>query len=298
MEWFTTIRSAIDYMEKNLDTVSGPEEVADSVHMSAMYLQRGFQVVTGYGIGEYIRNRRLYQAALRICDSDEKIIDVALDFGYETPESFSKAFSRFHGIAPSEVKDRREEIRSFLPLRVNISVQGGERMDYKVEKMTAFKVIGFEKEFSFENAYAEIPKFWNEIVEKYEASLCAGNAPANEIEQAVYDNRIGEFGVCVDDIGEGGKFRYIIAGRYTGGNVPEKMVVREVPGAEWAKFKCSGPMPQALQSVNTMIWKEWLPGNKEYELAGNCNIEWYSNSGDTAASDYQSAVWIPVKKKM
>ena len=91
MEWYTAIRSAIDYMEKNLNTVTGTEEVADSVHMSAMYLQRGFQIVTGYGIGEYLRNRRLYQAALRLSDSDYKVIDAALDSGYETPESFSKS---------------------------------------------------------------------------------------------------------------------------------------------------------------------------------------------------------------
>ena len=84
MEWYTAIRSAIDYMEKNLNTVTGTEEVADSVHMSAMYLQRGFQIVTGYGIGEYLRNRRLYQAALRLSDSDQKAVDAAPDSGYAT----------------------------------------------------------------------------------------------------------------------------------------------------------------------------------------------------------------------
>ncbi|HUM85326.1 MAG TPA: helix-turn-helix domain-containing protein [Lachnospiraceae bacterium] len=297
MEWYTAIRSAIDYMEKNLNTVTGTEEVADSVHMSAMYLQRGFQIVTGYGIGEYLRNRRLYQAALRLSDSDYKVIDAALDSGYETPESFSKSFTRFHGFAPSEAKNRRQDIRPFLPLKVNISISGGEKMDYIVEKMAAFKVMGFEREFSMDSSYGEIPKFWNEITEKYERNLCAGKAPSNAIEQAIYDNRIGEYGICIDDIGHDGRFHYMIAGRYMGGKVPEGMKLLDIPEADWAKFKCQGALPDALQSVNTAIWKEWLPGNKEYEIDGDINIEWYSNGGLPSDSDYQSAIWISVKKK-
>jgi len=284
-------------MERNLDTVTGTEEVADSVHMSAMYLQRGFQIVTGYGIGEYIRNRRLYQAALRLSDSDYKVIDAALDSGYETPESFSKSFARFHGFTPSEARNRRRDIRPFLPLKVNISISGGEKMDYTVEKMAAFKVMGFEREFSMDSSYREIPKFWNEIAEKYENNLCAGKAPSNEIEQAIYDNRIGEYGICIDDIGHDGRFHYMIAGRYVGGKIPEGMKLQDIPEADWAKFKCRGALPDALQSVNTAVWKEWLPGNKEYEIDGAINIEWYSSGGLPSDADYQSAIWIPVKKR-
>ena len=58
-------------------------------------------------MAEYIRNRRLYMAALELKDSDKKVIDVALEYGYETPESFTKAFTRFHGASPSEIKQDR-----------------------------------------------------------------------------------------------------------------------------------------------------------------------------------------------
>ncbi|MDE6976564.1 MAG: effector binding domain-containing protein, partial [Lachnospiraceae bacterium] len=94
-----------------------------------------------------------------------------------------------------------------------------------------------------------------------------------------------------------GVCRYLIAGIYWGGNVPEGMKVVEIPACVWAKFKCTGPMPEAIQKVNTRIYKEWLPGNTEYELADDLNIEWYSNQGDVTDDDYESAVWIPVKKK-
>ena len=103
-------------------------------------------------------------------------------------------------------------------------------MDYKIAPMFPFKVIGFQKIFDNETAYTEIPKFWNETCEKYAFSVYAGNAPENPYEQALVDNCIGEYGVCIDDIG-GGKFRYLIAGRYTGGDVPEGMVVYELNSA-------------------------------------------------------------------
>ncbi|SCN21536.1 Regulatory protein SoxS [Clostridium sp. N3C] len=297
MEWVTAIREAIKYMEDKMLTVKGPEEVADHVHMSPMYLQRGFQIMTGLTIGEYIRNRRLYLAAMELLNTDKKIIDIAFKYGYETPESFTKAFTCFHNASPSEVRKNKAYVKTFLPLRVSIIIQGGDNMDYTVEKKAAFKVIGFSREFSFDTAYKEIPEFWNEIFNKYGANMFAGNAPANAIEQVVYDNRIGEFGVCIDDVGKDGKFRYMIAGRYVGGNIPKGMDVYEIPEANWAEFKCIGPMPESMQTVNTQIWKEWLPGNIEYELAGKFSVEWYSSAGNTKDSDYQSAIWIPVKRK-
>ena len=113
MEWLTVIKDAIEYMEQNLLTVTGPEEVAKHAHISTIYLQRGFQVLTGYTLGEYIRNRRLFEAGLKLTQTDEKVIDIALEYGYETPESFTKAFTRFHGTTPIEV--RRNRLRSPSP---------------------------------------------------------------------------------------------------------------------------------------------------------------------------------------
>ena len=234
MEWLTCIRTAIDYMENHLKDDISAQDVADQVYLSPYFLQRGFSLMTGYGIGEYIRNRRLYQAGLDLRETEDKVIDVALRYGYETPESFTKAFSRFHGVTPSQVRSGAA-MNTFLPLTINLSIQGGNQMDYKIAPMFPFKVIGFQRVFDTENSYDEIPKFWDEICEKYAYNVYAGNAPANPYEQALVDNCIGEYGVCIDDIG-GGKFRYLIAGKYTGGVVPEDMVVYEFPRGDWAVF--------------------------------------------------------------
>ena len=296
MEWLTSIRFAIDYMEDHLEDNISAQDVADHVYLSPFFLQKGFSLMTGYGIGEYIRNRRLYLAALDLKGTKDKVIDIALRYCYETPESFTKAFSRFHGATPSQVRGGAS-ITAFLPLTITLSIQGGKQMEYKITPMFPFKVIGFQKVFDNETAYAEIPKYWDEICEKYAFNVYAGNAPANPYEQALVDNCIGEYGVCIDDIG-GGKFRYLIAGKYTGGDVPEDMVVYEFPRSDWAIFNCIGPIPEALQTVNTRIFQEWLPGNPEYELYGNASVEWYDCvNGEKTDQDYHSAIWVPVRRK-
>ena len=177
MEWLTSIRTAIDYMEEHLTDNISAQEVADRVYLSPFFLQKGFSLMTGYGIGEYIRNRRLYQAALDLKETDDKVIEIAFRYGYETPESFTKAFSRFHGATPSQVRGGAA-INTFLPLTIKLSIQGGNQMDYKITPMFPFKVIGFQKVFDNETAYTEIPKFWDEICEKFAYNVYAGNAPA------------------------------------------------------------------------------------------------------------------------
>jgi len=291
------IRGAIDYMERNLLTVEGPEEVAEHVYLSPMYLQKGFQILTGYSISEYIRKRRLYHAALELVKTDGKVIDIALKYGYDTPESFTKAFTRFHGASPSEVRKDMKLVKAFHPLKISLVIQGGENMNYTVKEQEGFHVIGFCREFTNEEVYREIPKFWNEIFVKYAAGITAGKKPESSTEWAMVNNRIGEYGICIDDVKKDGKFRYMVAGRYMGGEVPEGMELYELPACTWARFACEGPMPEAMQTTNTKIWKEWLPGNTEYELSGQYNVEWYSSEGNNKDADYKSEIWIPVKRK-
>ena len=135
MEWLTAVRGAVAYMEAHLTDEIGVKEVAQSVFVSPFFLQRGFSLMTGFGIGEYLRNRRLYCAALDLKNEGERVIDVSLKYGYDTPESFTKAFTRFHGASPSAVRAGEKPIRTFLPLKISISVQGGDRMDFRTAQM-------------------------------------------------------------------------------------------------------------------------------------------------------------------
>lgn len=147
MEWINCIRESVDYMESHLLEIQNSAEVAEHVHMSCMYLQRGFQVLTGYTLGEYMRNRKLYLAAIELTGTEVSAIDIALKYGYETPASFHKAFVRFYGFSPTDVRKNRGKIKSFLRLKVNITVQGGENMQFKIEKKEAIKIVGFQRDF-------------------------------------------------------------------------------------------------------------------------------------------------------
>ena len=161
-------------------------------------------------------------------------------------------------------------------------------------------MIGFARAFSYEEAQTAIPEYWDKICEKYAAPVYAGNPPANAQEKAVMDHCIGEFGVCIDDeaLACKGKFLYMIAGKYTGGPVPEGMMLYEFPQGEWAVFDAIGPIPQALQALNNSVFREWLPGNPDFELRGNANVEWYDcMNGEKTDPDYHSAIWLPVKRK-
>ena len=278
-------------MEKHLLEDIDVEDIAASVYMSPFYFQKGFSIMTGYSVGEYLRQRRLYLAALEAVAGQQKIIDLAYKYGYQTPESFTKAFSRFHGVSPMQVKGDTAKIKVFLPLKITVTIQGGNDMDYTVEKMDGIQVIGMEKAFRFDSAYQEIPKFWSEF-----CARCLSGRNPDDVQKVIENCMIGEFGICIDDEPGCKQFRYMIAGKYDGGAVPDGMKLFTIPAASWAKFQCCGPLPGALQAVNTKIFNEWLPGNPDYEIAAGINIEWYSK-GDMNACDYESAIWIPVKQK-
>ena len=168
-------------------------------------------------------------------------------------------------------------------------------MDYEEGAVKGFTLIGFDREFPAEDSYTTVPKFWDEISGRYLDRLWGGKTPETPQEKAVMEHGIGEFGVCIDGADDG-KFRYLIAGAYKGGNVPDGMTTFDVPGGDWAKFRAVGPLPGSLQAVNTRVFKEWLPGNPDWEAAGQCNIEWYSN-GDPNSPGYQSEIWLPVRRR-
>lgn len=292
MDWLACIRDALDYMEAHLTEIRSPDEVAAHMHVSCMHLQNGFRVVTGYTLGEYMRNRRLYLAALELVSGREPVIGVALKYGYETPASFDKAFARFHGATPLEVRKGRHGIRTFLRLNVCVSVRGGESMEFRIERKESITVVGFERVFCEEDSYEKIPLFWDEMTARYAPRLMQGLPPEGEAEEYVAAHRIGELGVCTDDL-PGGRFHYMIAGYFDGGPVPEGMTVRRIEAGEWAVFPCT---LATLQDTNTAVWKEWLPENGGYVLTGRYNIEWYSGDGDHGPAQ-RCEIRLPVKRK-
>ena len=275
-DWIEGFQASIDYIEQNLTKELDIGKIAKKAALSSFYYQRIFGAMCGMTVGEYIRERRMTLAAQELAGSDCKVIDIALKYGYDSPDSFTKAFQRFHGITPAQAREKSVDLRSLAPLHIKITLEGGTMLDYKIVEKAAFTVVGIKKSFNSETSYKEIPKFWGEW-----ASDMKGLK--------------GMFGVCSDM--DGTNFDYWIADLYMPWEeYPQECSTYQIPGGLWALFKCVGPLPGSMQSVNTKIWSEWLPSLKEYELAGNYSLEFYLPPAKNPA-DTVSYIAIPIKKR-
>lgn len=151
MEWANAISTAIGYIEENITEDLTAENIARQVNISPFYFQRGFGMLCGFTITEYIRNRRLALAA-EVLSCGAAVIETAVKYGYDSPDSFAKAFYRFHGITPSTARKNLTMLKTFAPLKIKLSLEGGCIMDYRIVKKESFIVMGTLKKFTYENA--------------------------------------------------------------------------------------------------------------------------------------------------
>ncbi|MBR3135437.1 MAG: GyrI-like domain-containing protein [Clostridia bacterium] len=165
-------------------------------------------------------------------------------------------------------------------------------MNVRYERKEALTFIGYHTEIPPQEGYQKCPAFWKkEYAQKY-ARLWQTMTPENEAERAILDNGIGRYALCVD--GED-SFTYWIAGLYQGGPVPAGLELFSFPAGEWAMFTAKGPIPEALQALNTAVWQEWFPGEGKLRHAdGTATVEVYSNM-DPRSADYESGIWMPLK---
>lgn len=288
MEWAQTISDAVEYIEDHITEDITINDIAKHVCISPFYFQKGFSLLCGLTVMEYIRSRRLALAGNELSSAGAKVIDVALKYGYDSPDSFTRAFTRFHGTTPSMVQKKSTMLKSFAPLKIKLTLEGGYIMDYRITQKSSFTVIGSSKSFRYEEAKTEIPRFWAE-------HYAAGRG----------EHVCGMFGINIDEqMGgkAGDEFEYLIADVYNPSmDIPEGFVTKTIPAFTWAVFPCRGAMPDSLQDVNTKIFSEWLPALKDYEFAAGYCIEMYDDAckypKGTSDENYYSEIWIPVKKK-
>ncbi len=148
MDWIAGLNKAIDYIEDHLLDEIDYNEVASQSFSSSYHFQRVFSILCGFTIGEYIRNRRLSLAGNELAKGEIKVIDAALKYGYESPDSFAKAFSKFHGVLPSQARNNGSSLKSFSRLVLKISIEGGKAMNYRIEKKPEMILTGFKAHFT------------------------------------------------------------------------------------------------------------------------------------------------------
>lgn len=285
MDFIQSLQKAIDYMEEHLLEPITYEDVAKHLYMSSYHFHRTFSLITGITANEYIRNRRLSMAGQELSISDEKVIDIALKYGYDSPESFSKAFVRFHGVSPNAARHAGMKLKSYNRLLIKIKLEGGTVMDYRIEKRDEFKLLTKTKKFRNESiseeGNTEIPDFWKE---------CNSNGIFDILKQNT--KRHDLYGACAPISKESTHFDYGIGMEYEEGNVPEGFSIWEVKPTLWAAFKCIGDNGDCIGETWGKIFSEFLPGS-EYNMLDDTDFELYKEDVET---DCFCEIWIPVKK--
>lgn len=285
MDWVESIHRAIQYIEAHLREDLSICTVAQQAALSPYYFQKGFTMLCGMTVGEYIRQRRLSAAGLEVLMTDRKIIDIALEFGYDAPDSFTKAFARFHGVTPAALRKSGGAVRSFAPLRIKVTLEGGQNMDCRIQKKEAFTVLCRAKTFRYEEGAEQVPRFW-----------------AEHFRTGGGETVHGMYGINLDKSMGGSEFEYLIADNYDPvKEIPAGFITRTIPAYTWAVFPCTGKMPQALMELNRQIFSQWLPVNTDYRIAAGINVEMYSDASrfenGAQDQDYYCEVWLPVEKK-
>lgn len=285
MEWVERLNQAVNYIEANLRGTIEYDVAARLACCSTFQFQRMFSYIAGVPLSEYIRRRRMTTAAFDLQTTRTKIIDIALQYGYESPTSFNRAFQSVHGISPSAARAEGAALKAFPRISITISIKGDVEMNYKIEQKEAFRIVGVGEgiKMDMEKAFARVPKFWQETIQ-------AGMIPniLGMLNQPPY----GLLGVSSST--NSTNFDYYIAVA-SDKPLPEGMTEFQVPACTWAVFECIGPMPQAIQELQKRIITEWLP-TSGYEYADAPDIEVYTE-GDQQSPSYRSEVWLPVVKK-
>ena len=290
MDWITGISKAIDYIEEHITEPTDYARAAKEACSSPFNFQRVFALLCGYTLGDYVRMRRLTLAGEELLSTDAKVIDVALKYGYDSPESFSRAFARFHGVSPSAVR-KGAAIHSFSRICVKLILTGGSIMEYRIEKKQAAKIICRRREFTKpgdDYTNREIPEFWNE---------CGRNGSIQKLCGYIKDSAQfkGLLGVCFSTEMTDSGFPYGIGAEYDGESDPQDFEIVEIPAYTYAVFTVRGRMPDAFRETYRKICTEFFP-QSGYEYGNGVEIEAYP-SADVQNPDYSCEIWIAVKPK-
>lgn len=286
MDGLHRMADSIDYIEEHLANELRIEDIATAACMSKFHFQRLFGMLTGFTVSEYIRNRRVTLAAQELIHTRAKVIDVAMKYQYDSPESFTKAFQRIHGMTPSAARKNSQFLKAYPRLSFQIRIKGDVEMEYRLEEKEAFAVIGRSirtRAVDGQN-HQDIAAFWTE-----------SNQDGFAAKLSRYSGKLGLLGICFDFDQKQENLSYMIAAEKGESAVPEGWELSIIPSVTWAIFPVRGAMPDAMPKVWERIFSEWFPSTG-YEHAGGPEMEVYFNDGDITAADYYSEIWIPVKK--
>lgn len=291
MDWLKNLNQAMEYIEENLAEELDLKEAARRAYCSEYHFSRMFSYLAGITLSEYIRRRRLTLAAFELQTNDVRIIDVAMKYGYNSADAFSRAFQALHGMSPSTAKSNGPSIKAYPRMTFQLTVQGGNAMHYRIVEKGPFRIVGIMRRvpIQFNGVNSEIESMWRSLTPEDIVQLKAlsDTEPQGLIQASVNfsEERMEE---------KGSLDHYV--GVATSKECPEHLTNLEVSEATWAVFEAVGPFPDTLQNVWGRIYSEWFP-SASYELARGPEILW-NESKEVSSPNFRSEIRIPVIKKL
>lgn len=283
MEWVARMNEAIRYIEDHLTDEIEYSEAARIACCSVYHFQRMFSYMAEVPLSEYIRRRRLTRAAFELQNSSVKIVDLALKLGYDSPEAFARAFQQLHGVTPTAARYPGTKLKAYARISFQLSIKGAAAMDYRIEEINGFSIVGRRERVVSETAFQTIPGIWSSAGEQ------GLFGQLWEIRNERCPVR-GILGICAEgDFGRNEEFDYILA-IASDQHPPEGMIRMEFPEAVWAVFEVPGP-PDGIQEIWKRLYTEWIP-TSGYDLAYLPAVECY-----LPIEENKNELWIPVVRR-
>lgn len=266
MNWLESLQTAIDYIEMHLleDELITGENISNQVFSSEYNFRTVFRVITGYALGEYIRNRRLSLAGEELINTSTTVLDIAVKYGYDTAESFTKAFQRFHGVSPSYVRKNRRGLKTFTRVILKIQAVGGSTLDYSVEQMKEIRLVGYKKAFpdtDYEENNQRIPAFVQQCCDADFDGIC------KLASEGIFTDAVLGYRYDID-----GSMWYAFGVNSQVEDIPEVYSVVEIPARKWLKFYCEEPTKEGMQHLWYRIYTEVIPCSS-YHITDNETLE-------------------------
>ena len=288
MEWSERMNTAIDYIEANLAGDIDFSKAAEKACCSTFHFQRMFFAINGLTPVDYARRRRLTLAATELASGKMRVIDVAVKYGYDSPDSFTRAFRNLHGVTPQAARESGVTLTAFPRISFHIELKGGNDMDYRLMEKPGIAIAARTRKFTTVNGqnFVEIPRWWDEFLatpECQQLTALSGNKPGTVTRGVM-------LGICYGDVDDV-EFSYGIAVELPQGASSGEFENIEIPATTWAVFDCT---LDNLQDVTRRIFSEWFPSTG-YEHDALPELEVYLP--EKPGEPMQCELWMPIKKK-
>lgn len=299
MDWSERMNAAIEDIEANLAAKVDIGRAAEKACCSLYHFQRMFFAVTGTTPAEYVRRRRLTLAATELQTGKSRVLDIALKYGYESPEAFTRAFRNVHGLNPLAAREPGVRLVAYPRISFYVSLQGGTDMDYSISEKPAFTALGVTRRMPSDiyNGFVIDPKvwdrFWYDCWRDYRETDTY--RPVRELESGPGSvTGAVRLGITVVDADMKG-YTYTIGVEKPEVEAPAGLALVPVPARTWAIFETTGAFPEAIHDLEDRIFRDWFPSTG-YEFAPGPELEVYP-PGDPASPDYRCRYWFPVVRK-